>query len=212
MNFDDFWKQLQHSVNGLRDESAAMPDIDDPTDAELYENAKELVSEASRLHMTLGTAESCTGGLVAGAVTAVPGSSEVIRGGVVSYAIAVKHEVLGVSNGILDAPGVGAVSSECAEQMCLGACRVLGSDIAVSVTGIAGPGGAEPGKPVGTVWFGVGDVRPREKGVLPGAGSYTQCRLFSGDRATVRRKAVMVALLLLRFWLRMVEYRETPLG
>ena len=76
--------------------------------------------------VTLGCAESCTGGLVAGALTAVAGSSDVMRGGVVSYAIPVKHEVLGVSSEVLDEPGVGAVSGECAEQMAEGARRVLG--------------------------------------------------------------------------------------
>lgn len=162
-------------------------DIADPSSERLYQRAAELVHKASARGVTLGTAESCTGGLVSGAITAVPGSSAALRGGVVSYAIPVKHEVLGVSNQVLDAPGVGAVSSECAQQMCQGARRVLVCDVAVSITGIAGPGGAEPGKPVGTVWFGVTD----------GTSTRSERHLFSGDRDTVRRKAVWTALGLL---------------
>lgn len=157
-------------------------------DGSLFDASSELVRLASGLGLTVGTAESCTGGLVAGCLTAVPGSSAVVRGGVVSYAIAVKRSVLGVSDEVLDTPGVGAVSSACAAQMAEGARRVLACDVAVSVTGIAGPGGAEPGKPVGTVWFGL---------AWPG-GTRTCRKLFSGDRAEVRRAAVSTAVALLR--------------
>lgn len=158
-----------------------------PSEEETLELCGRLVRVGTARGVTVGTAESCTGGLVAGAMTAVPGSSEVVRGGVVSYAIPVKHDVLGVSWDILDAPGVGAVSSECAAAMCEGARRVLGCDVAVSVTGIAGPGGAEPGKPVGTVWFGLATPE----------GTRTERHLLSGDRAEVRAKAVWVAVSLL---------------
>ena len=157
-------------------------------DGELFDACATLVALAGERGVTLGTAESCTGGLVSGGLTAGPGSSLVVRGGVVSYAIPVKHEVLGVSSEVLDAPGVGAVSSECAEQMAQGARRVLGCDVAVSVTGIAGPGGAEPGKPVGTVWMGLATAR----------GSRTVLNEFPGDRAEVRRAAVERAVELLR--------------
>ena len=122
---------------------------------------------------------------MSGALTAVPGSSQVVYGGVTSYALSVKHDALGVSQDTLDT--VGAVSAECATQMCSGASRVLGVDIAVSVTGIAGPGGAELGKPVGTVWFGL----------LSPSGVRAVLRTFSGSREEVRRKAVSVALNLL---------------
>lgn len=162
-------------------------DVELLSEGELRSLCERLVREGSSRGVTVGTAESCTGGLVAGAVTAIPGSSEVIRGGVVSYAIPVKHDVLGVSWDILDAPGVGAVSSECAAAMCEGARRVLGCDLAVSVTGIAGPGGAEPGKPVGTVWFGLATP----------AGTHTERHLLSGGRDEVRAKAVRVAVGLL---------------
>lgn len=152
-------------------------------DGEVLDAARRVVSAALDSGVTLGCAESCTGGLVSGALTAVPGSSAVVRGGVVSYAIAVKRAVLGVSPAVLDAPGVGAVSSECAAQMAEGARRVLGCDVAVSVTGIAGPGGAEPGKPVGTVWFGL----------AWSGGTWTHHALFSGSRAEVRAAAVLRA-------------------
>lgn len=156
-------------------------------DGETLDLCESLVAACRASGLTVGTAESCTGGLVASAVTAIPGSSEAIRGDVVSYAIPVKHEVLGVSNSILDAPGIGAVSSECAAAMAEGARRVLGCDVAVSVTGIAGPGGEEPGKPVGTVWMGL--ATPYSTNTFP--------NLFEGDRSEVRARAVRRAVELL---------------
>lgn len=158
---------------------------DDPA---LYDACAELLERARERGVTLGTAESCTGGLVCGCLTAVPGSSDVVRGGVVSYAIPVKRSVLGVSGEVLDDPALGAVSAECAEQMARGARRVLGCDVAVSVTGIAGPGGEEPGKPVGTVWLGLSSPAG-ERSVL--------CEL-AGGRAEVRHGAVERAVSLLR--------------
>lgn len=157
-----------------------------PPDRGLYAACASLVSEASAAGLTVGTAESCTGGLVAGAITSVPGASGVIRGGVVSYAIPVKHDVLGVTEEVID--GAGVVSAECAAQMAEGARRVLGCDVSVSVTGIAGPGGEEPGKPVGTVWLGL---------ATPG-GTKTFHDLFAGDRTEVRLAAVRHAVELLR--------------
>lgn len=157
-------------------------------DGTLFDAAAALVRLAARAGVTLGCAESCTGGLVSACLTAVPGSSEVVRGGVVSYAIPVKRSVLGVAGEVLDAPGVGAVSPECARQMAEGARRVLGCDVAVSVTGIAGPGGAEPGKPVGTVWLGLADAD----------GSRAELHRFDGSRADVRRAATLRALGMLR--------------
>lgn len=159
-----------------------------PADPGLYDACAELVRSATAAGVTVGTAESCTGGLVAGCLTAVPGSSAVVRGGVVSYAIPVKQAVLGVTEEVVEAPGVGVVSGACAEQMAEGARRVLGSDVAVSVTGIAGPGGEEPGKPVGTVWLGLATPR----------GTRAERRLFGGDRASVRHAAVRRAVELLR--------------
>ena len=157
-------------------------------DADLYAACADLLDRSRERGLTLGCAESCTGGLVSGCLTAVPGSSDVVRGAVVSYAIAVKRAVLGVSDEVLDDPALGAVSSECAGQMAAGARRVLGCDVAVSVNGIAGPGGAEPGKPVGTVWMGV--CAPQ--------GCRTRLFEFSGGRADVRHQAVRAAVELLR--------------
>ena len=160
-------------------------DVGDSSWEDLCSLASDVVRKAIDAGVSLGTAESCTGGLVSGALTAVPGSSLVVYGGIASYALSVKHDVLGVSQDTLDT--VGAVSAECATQMCSGASRVLGVDIAVSVTGIAGPGGAELGKPVGTVWFGLQSP----------SGVRAVLRTFSGSREEVRRKAVSVALNLL---------------
>ena len=153
----------------------------------LLELCKRVIRLATEANLTIGTAESCTGGLVCGALTDVEGSSAVVRGGVTSYAVPVKEEVLGVPASITGDPAVGVVSGECAQSMCEGARRVLRCDIAVSTTGIAGPGGAEPGKPVGTVWFGVASQK--------GARSFV--RHFEGDRATVRHEAVCQAVKLL---------------
>ena len=159
-----------------------------PSEAELRAAAEGLVRLASERGVSLGCAESCTGGLVSACLTAVPGSSAVVRGCVVSYAIEVKRRVLGVSGEVLDDPALGAVSGECAEQMAAGAARVLDADVAVSVTGIAGPGGAEPGKPVGTVWLGLASR----------GGERSRLLSLSGDRSEVRRQATLRALELLR--------------
>ena len=103
--------------------------------------------------MTVGVAESCTGGFLASLFTSLPGASEYFYGGVVSYDNSVKMNVLGVSKEVLDT--YGAVSQECAEQMAAGARRVLGTDYAIATTGIAGPDGGTAEKPAGTVWIAV---------------------------------------------------------
>lgn len=103
--------------------------------------------------MTVGVAESCTGGFLASLFTSQPGASEYFYGGVVSYDNSVKMNVLGVEKGVLDT--YGAVSQECAEQMAAGARKVLGTDYAIATTGIAGPDGGTPEKPAGTVWIAV---------------------------------------------------------
>ena len=144
--------------------------------------AETLVSLLAARGMTCATAESCTGGGVGSAITSVAGSSAVYLGGVVSYANSVKSGVLGVSEGTLAEHG--AVSSECAAEMAEGARRLTGADVAVSVTGIAGPGGGSAEKPVGLVWFGVSTA----------TGTRTERAIFAGDRASVRRQAVIHAL------------------
>lgn len=101
--------------------------------------------------LLMGTAESCTGGRIANMVTLVAGSSDYFVGGVVSYSNEVKHNVLGVSEDSLRLHG--AVSREVVEQMAQGAIRMLGCDCSVATSGVAGPGGGSPEKPVGTVWI-----------------------------------------------------------
>lgn len=148
--------------------------------------AAEVLDAAKAAGLTVGTAESCTGGLIAATLTAIPGSSESVAGGIVSYSNEVKQAELGVKRETLDL--VGAVSSQTAEQMAVGARAKLGVDIAVSVTGIAGPGGAAPGKPVGTVWIGLANA---------GITVSKLCR-FPGDREQVRMLTVRTALEFLR--------------
>ncbi len=141
-------------------------------------------------HLTLATAESCTGGNVAHAITAIPGSSDVFQGSVVSYANAVKSRLLGVAPTTLSR--VGAVSQEVAMQMAQGVCYITGADCSVATTGIAGPGGGTPDKPVGTVWIAAS---------YPGADGQrrtdTKELHLPGDRARVIDRATTEALLLL---------------
>ena len=103
--------------------------------------------------MTVSTAESCTGGGIAARLTSVPGSSEYVKGGIIAYSNEVKINLLGVSPETLER--VGAVSRETVEQMALGAMKRLKTDCAVATSGIAGPGGGTPEKPVGTIWIAV---------------------------------------------------------
>lgn len=157
-----------------------------PSARELQERiqrkAADVVRLATQQEVTLATAESCTGGLIAGALTAIPGSSAAVVGGIVSYANSVKEGQLGVPDQVLENDG--AVSEACALQMCRGARENLASTYAVSVTGIAGPGGAVPGKPVGTVWIGV---------AYPG-GADARLHQFKGNREQVRLQTVECAL------------------
>lgn len=134
----------------------------------------------------LATAESCTGGLIAAALTSVAGSSDVVERGFVTYSNEAKTGMLGVPASIIEEHG--AVSGEVASAMALGALRHSSADIAVSVTGIAGPGGGTPGKPVGLVWLGCS---------LRGSDVATVSRIFPGDRAAVRAASVALAFDLL---------------
>ena len=135
----------------------------------------------------LATAESCTGGLIAAACTSVAGSSDWFERGFVTYSNAAKGEMLGVDAALIAAHG--AVSGEVVEAMSAGAIAHSQADLAIAVTGIAGPGGAVPGKPVGTVWLGL-----MQRGAKP-----SSVRLqLAGDRASVRAQTVVIALQRLR--------------
>jgi nicotinamide-nucleotide amidase len=150
------------------------------------EPAARLVALCRARGVTVATAESCTGGMIAAAITAIPGSSAVLDRGFVTYSNAAKTEMLGVPADLIEA--VGAVSEAVAGRMAEGAKKRAGVDIAVSVTGIAGPDGGSVEKPVGTVWFGVTNRRGE---VL------TDHKIFPGDRAAVRAAATAHALTLL---------------
>jgi competence/damage-inducible protein CinA-like protein len=150
------------------------------------EDLAAVVLERARTRgLTLGTAESCTGGLLGGRLTEIPGSSDVFMGGVVCYANELKTKLLGVAPGLIAADG--AVSESVARAMALGAVRVLGVSLAASVTGVAGPGGGTPAKPVGTVWIGVAEGESVEARRLQ----------IPGDRHNVRVRAAQAALAML---------------
>jgi len=158
---------------------------------------EEIVLELARSQqLTLGTAESCTGGLVAGRLTEVPGASDVFRGSVVAYADEIKRNVLVVPEKTLAERG--AVSAECALELAEGARRVLGVDVAVGITGIAGPGGGTAEKPVGLVFFCAAGPE----------GQIEQELRFSGERNQVRRFAAVAALHLLRRLLTQIGHIE----
>ncbi len=134
---------------------------------------------------TLVTAESLTGGGIGAAITAVSGASAVYKGGVISYTNAVKNRILGVSAETLET--FGAVSEPVAGQMAQGARKLLEADIAVSVTGLAGPGGDEYGNPVGTVFIGYADEHT----------TVVKHCLFSGTRQEIREQTTEAALALI---------------
>lgn len=155
-------------------------------DPETLAAAAALLQTLQARKLSVVTAESCTGGLVAAALTHHPGSSASVLGGFVTYSNAMKHGLLGVEIRLFDE--FGAVSREVADAMASGALERSGADLAVSITGIAGPGGASPAKPVGLVWFGI---------ARRGSPAGTTSRIFSGDRAAVRAASVDLALTLL---------------
>ena len=134
----------------------------------------------------LATAESCTGGMVAAALTDIAGSSDVVERGFVTYSNEAKSGLLGVPEKVLETHG--AVSAETAAAMAAGALGAAPVDLAVAITGIAGPGGATPTKPVGLVWFGC---------ARRGGSVATEQHVFPGDRAAVRFAATRRALELL---------------
>jgi nicotinamide-nucleotide amidase len=148
--------------------------------------AETLVTLAREKNITFGTAESCTGGMISAAVTGVSGASAVFYGGVVSYDNSVKRGLLGVKEETLST--VGAVSSETAKEMSVGAAKALSVDFAVSVTGIAGPGGGTPTKPVGLVYISTAS----KNGVIA-----VKENRFDGNREEIRLQSVEAALTML---------------
>lgn len=150
--------------------------------AELAVAVKEALLSKGQM---MATAESCTGGLIASHLVDIPGSSAILAGGIVAYQNEVKEKLLNVPAEILNT--VGAVSAETVKAMAEGARKQFGCEWAVATSGIAGPGGAEPGKPVGTVWIAVASSLQNE----------AFCEIFQGNRNQVREKSVYRTLSLL---------------
>lgn len=157
-------------------------------DQTVVDAAKTLLEICSRKKLTLATAESCTGGMVAAAISEIPGSSAVFDRGFVTYSNESKQQMLGVTPATIDV--YGAVSTECAEEMAKGALAHASVDLAISITGIAGPTGALRGKPIGLVYF---CAASRSGRVIAHGRKY-------GDigRSKVRQQSVLQALAMLR--------------
>lgn len=151
------------------------------------EQARALLALMDDQGLTLATAESCTGGLIAAALTAIAGSSSVVMAGFVTYSNDAKQKMVGVRSDSLATHG--AVSAEVAREMAEGARDCAGVSLALSCTGIAGPGGATSGKPVGLVFIGC---------ARDGAPTLVERHVFPGDRAAVRAATVAAALDLAR--------------
>jgi nicotinamide-nucleotide amidase len=153
----------------------------------LLDDAAALLEACRAKDIKLATAESCTGGLIIGVLTAIAGSSDVVERGFVTYSNESKNELLGVPMELIAA--VGAISEPVAQRMAEGALRRSHADIVVSVTGVAGPGGGSADKPVGLVWFGLAQ---QDRPVASAS------RIFPGDRTAVRVAAVEHAFALIR--------------
>lgn len=166
-----------------------MTDRDTPEtfDATLLDHATRLLDACSARGLRVATAESCTGGLVAGCLTAISGCSSVVERGFVTYSNEAKTDMLGVPADLIER--LGAVSGPVAEAMAAGAVERSRADVAVSITGVAGPTGGSPEKPVGTVWIGV-----CRRGRPPRAARYS----FNGSRAAVRLQSVAAAIAVLQ--------------
>lgn len=155
--------------------------------------AARVVAENAAMNRKVATAESCTGGLVAGAITEIAGSSAVLDRGYITYSNEAKMEMLGVPRDIIEA--FGAVSIACAWAMAKGALERSKADVAVAISGVAGPGGGTPQKPVGTVVFA--RVVRGESGEPEGELRFFDGGEGSGGRAEIRRQATLCALELL---------------
>lgn len=170
-------------------------------DRELLDAANALLDLCKKKKLTLATAESCTGGLLAATISEIAGSSKVLDRGFVTYSNTAKQQMLGVTSATINVHG--AVSRECAEEMASGALAHASVDLAVSITGIAGPTGAAPGKPIGLVFFCAASRSGR---------SIAHDRKY-GDigRAKVRRLSVLQALAMLQA-LAEKEMPQSPAG
>lgn len=154
-----------------------------PDDRALSEAGEQLANVLIKQKQTMATAESCTGGWVAKVMTDRPGSSSYLLAGIVSYSNEAKKELLGVTDASLE--GHGAVSAPVVREMVAGAVATTNADVAVAISGVAGPDGGSDEKPVGTVWFAWGRSPADTEAVV---------EYFKGDRDSVRRQAVLFAL------------------
>ncbi|MBU2874683.1 CinA family protein [Marinobacter salexigens] len=161
------------------------------TDHELEQAGNQLADELLKAGLTVVTAESCTGGWVAKVLTDKAGSSAYVIGGLVTYSNEAKQKLLSVTGRSLD--NHGAVSEAVVREMVAGALATTGADVAVAISGVAGPGGGSEEKPVGTVWFAWGTGTESTEAVV---------QHFSGDRDQVRRQAVIYVLRGVRQFLR----------
>lgn len=162
-----------------------------PADTALAALARDVALRLQESKRVLATAESCTGGWIAKLCTDIAGSSDWFDCGFVCYSNAAKTRDLGVSEKLLNNPEIGAVSDDVVRAMAEGAIARTRANVSIAVSGIAGPGGAVPGKPVGTVWFALAQKRE----LLECQGHLIQ---FDGNRDAVRRQAVHYALNLLK--------------
>ena len=152
----------------------------------MLEDAPALIQKLTESNQTLSTVESCTGGLLFGYLTAVPGASAVLDRGFITYSDQSKQEMVGVTANTLAA--FGAVSQQTAEEMAKGGCQIARTDLSISLTGIAGPSGGSAEKPVGLVWISA----VRKDGI-----QQTERHLFTGDRKQIRMLACTHAISLL---------------
>lgn len=155
-------------------------------DAAILAQAEALLARCKAAGVMVATAESCTGGLIAAALTAIAGSSAVVDRGFVTYSNEAKHDLVGVPIALIEAHG--AVSEPVARAMAEGALARSRAQLAIAVTGVAGPGGGSADKPVGLVWFGCARA---------GEPTVTARHVFPGDRTDIRRATVAEALAML---------------
>jgi PncC family amidohydrolase len=151
--------------------------------------AAKIIDIMREKKLTLGTVESATGGLISHLITNIPGSSDVFQGSIISYSNEIKMKIVGVKAETLKK--YGAVSARAAEDMADGGRKVLGVDICVADTGIAGPGGAVPGKPVGLFYLGLANKD----------GTFSRKHLFKGTRAENKQQAAQTALMWVKDYL-----------